>query len=221
MSNPAAQLTFLDLPGCTLTRRTLDIPATITDAQLPQVGSKLLSVRGCLKWAIGSVLAEMVTRKPKTKAGEPDESWANEFADAHDIDPKERREILAIHTFFPAELRTVDLSYEHYKEAMLGVHDNQPKQLQRALAYLQAAHAHAWTHTQLRRHIRSSQAQEKPDTTQTAFAGYGSVFDFRRYMQQEAAQPITPDRARLLLADIGEDTLEFIDRLRITAAKGS
>lgn len=212
----SAQLTFLDLPGCTLTKRTLEIPLSITDAQLPIVGSKLLSVRGCLKWAIGSVLSEMVTRKtPPGK--DPDETWANEFAEAHDIDPKERREILALHTFYPPHTRTLDLSYEHYKEAMLGIDDGKPKQLPRALAYLQTAALNHWSHTQLRRHIRSSQSTESPDTTPPQFQGYGIVFDFRRYIQHESAHPITPERARLLLNDIGEDTLQFIDTLRSMA----
>lgn len=211
------QLTFLELPGCTLTKRTLKIPEAIADAQLPVIGSKLLSVRGCLKWAIGSVLSEMVSRKtPPNK--DPDETWAIEFADAHDIDPKERREILAIHTFYPPPHRTIELSYEHYKEAMLGIGDGKPKQLQRALAYLQTASLNHWTHTQLRRHIRSSQSIEQPDSTQSEFEGYSVIFDFRRYIQHESTHPITPDRARLLLQDIGLETLDFLDRLRTIAA---
>lgn len=209
------QLTFLDLPGCTLTKRSLAIPSTLTDAQLPAVGAKLLSVRGCLKWAIGSVLSEMISRKSTQK--QTDETWATEFAEAHDIDPKERRELLAIHLFYPSDSRTIDLSYEHYKEAMLGIDDGKPNQLKRALAYLQTAALNHWSHTQLRRHIRSSQAQEFPDTTQTHFQGYGAVFDFRRYIQHESQHPITPERARLLLQDIGEDTLSFLDTLRSLA----
>lgn len=211
-----AQLSFLDLPGCTLTRRSLAIPESLTDAQLPQVGAKLFSVRGCIKWAIASVLDEMVARK--TKLGkDPDETWANEFAEAHDLDPKERRELLAMHAFFPVASRTLDLSYEHYREAMLGIDDGKPSQLKRALAYLQTAEINHWSHTQLRRHIRASQATEAPDTSQTEFAGYGAVFDFRRYIQHEAEHPITPERARLLLQDIGQDTIDFIDRLREVA----
>lgn len=216
---PAQQLTFLDLPGCTLTKRTLAFPAALPDAQLPQVGSRLLAIRGCIKWALGSLLSEMTTRRT-TDPRNPDETWTNEFAEAHDIDPKERREIIAIHTFFPPDSRTHDLTYEHYKEAMLGVGDGRPNMLKRALAYLQTAAINHWSHTELRRHIRSAQAAESPDTMQTEFTGYGAIFDFRRYMQKEAGHPITPERAKLLLNDIGPDTLRFIDELRTIVAQG-
>jgi hypothetical protein len=151
----------------------------------------------------------MVTRDPNK-----DETWAHEFSEAHDIDPKERREMLAIHTFYPPESRSIDLSYEHYKEAMLGIDDGKPDQLKRAVAYLESAVAHHWSHTGLRRHIRSSQATELPDTTQSEFNGYGAIFDFRRYIQHQSTTPLTPERARLLLNDIGQETLDFIDRLR-------
>lgn len=210
------QLTLLDLPGCTPTKRGLTL--TVSDEQLPIVGSRLMAFRGWVKWGIGSVLGEMIDRTPKTKANEPDHTWANDFADAHDLDPKERREILCVHTFYPPSSRTYDLSYEHYREAMLGVGPTNTDALSHASLYLAAAQSNNWTHTQLRRHIRSTQSTELPDTTQTEFQGYSSIFDFRRYILAQAAQPITPEQAKLILSDLGEDTLDYLDKLRAIAS---
>lgn len=210
--------TTLRIPGAHITRRDLVFdPGIATDA-LPAIGGRILAVRGYGKWALGAVLCEMRGRGVANagETGDASGDWATHWADVNGVDPKERREIMGVYTFYPAASRTADLSWEHYREAMLGVCDGKPRALPRALDYLRLAEEQQLSVSGLRRHIRTAQATEQPTAKQTEIAEYSAVFDFRRYAAREVKQieSYTKERAELVLADIGDETCAFIDALR-------
>ena len=206
----------VNLPGVQFTRNSLVFAAQLADEAIPEIGRRIHLIRGFSKWAMGAVLAEMIRRR------DADETWANEFTAAIQMDPKERREILGVHTFFPPPARTINLSYEHYREAMWGVADGKPEALRRALDYLRRARDGDWSLSQLRLTIRREQATEQPDAPTQAdldLARYGAVFTFRAFAAAELpnAATLTPERAQMILSDLG-DAPKYIDALRERAA---
>ena len=216
----------LSIPGATIARRNLLIDRATKDEDLPAIGYRLIAVRGFSKWGLGALMGEMIGRAGLGE-GTPNDTdlaatQAGHWADCAGIDPKERRELLGVATFYPPRERTRDLSWEHYREAMWGIADGLPNQLGRACDLLDEAVEKAWTVTALRRYIRASQATEQPsDKQQSHLDGYGCVFDFRRYAAREleCIATYTPERAALLLADIGDEAIRFIEELRSIAAK--
>ena len=212
-------LTLAESPHLAFTERGLTFAKSITDAELLTIGHRLFAVRGYLNWAIGSFFSEMLTRRTNEKLT-TDESWLLEFCETLRIDPKLRRECLEVFQFYSrAPADTPRLSYDHHREAYWGTCDGRPRQLQRAIAHLRAAQNDSLSVSELRRLIRSSSVTEHPDSTQTEFEGYGVVFEFRRFAARELPNlsSITPERASLLLSDIGDDALAFIDGLRAKA----
>lgn len=227
------------------TARGLVFAPGATESDLLGVGRRLFAVRSYTKWALGSVFAAMIqardarrevsdrAKKDDTPGGE----WAAEFAGAHHLDPKEYREMLGVYTFY--QLGEADqgetggtsgaqvgdlggLDFEHYREAMWGVDDGQPNQRKRALDYLRTAHKGGMTVTQLRRHIRTNAATQSVEPAQTEMAAYGWIFDARRWCEREMEKVnrYTPERAALILSDMGESMLSYIDALRDIASTG-
>lgn len=220
----------------------------VTESELLGVGRRLFAVRSYTKWALGSVFAAMVQAREKRRevsdrARKDDATgaeWAAEFAGAHHLDPKEYREMLGVYTFYHtgaentkaggvgvgtlvgADGELAGLDFEHFREAMWGVDDGAPDQRTRALAYLRTAHVGGMTVTQLRRHIRTSAATQTVEPAQTELAAYGWVFDARRWCEREMdkVHRYTPERASLILSDMGESMLSYIDALRDIAGGG-
>lgn len=241
MENAHAQLELLletlHLPsdGVSFTTHGLDIAPVATDQELLSIGHRLFAVRLYTKWALGSLFAEMQRRQRarqderQTRGGksfgDPDiiPGGALEFASVHDIDPKEFREVTGVCTFYADCKDTPALSFDHHREAMWGVDDGQPKQLERALGFLRYAFEHKLSVTQLRRHIRASHASEPAEPEQLEIASYAVVFDFMRWCKRELQQVHTysPDRARLILSDLGQATFDYIDALRELARESS
>lgn len=211
----------------------------VSEADLLIVGRRLFAVRSYVKWAMGSVFAAMVrvreARREASARARKDEKngteWAGEFAAAHQLDPKEYREMIGVFTFYRVgtdsgekALRELgSLSFEHYREAMWAVDDGQPQQLERAIAHLRHARDQRWTTVApLRRYIRSSSATQTVEPTQPELAAYGAVFEFMRWAKRELdrVESYTPERAALILSDLGDSTLSYIDALR-DIAKGA
>jgi hypothetical protein len=222
--------------GVRIAERGLTFRGAETDSELVRVGSALFGVRSVLKWSLGSLFAEMQRRSADKKQREEKKraegcdlpAWhdqrggvrAGDFAESHQLDPKEFREVLGVFTFYQGAKDMPRVSFEHAREAMWAVDDGQPRQSERALAYLRLAEERSMTLTQLRRHMRSSGVTEPVETMQLDLAQYSAVFDFRRWAQGELDKlpNYTPERARVILVDIGESTLSYIDALRAIAA---
>jgi hypothetical protein len=95
-----------------------------------------------------------------------------------------------------------------------------PAQRASALAYLAAAAASGMSVTQLRAHIRGSQRTERTEQRELSIAAYGAVFDFHRFATRELASvsDCKPERARMILADLGQSSLDYIAALQRIAA---
>ncbi len=207
------------------TPRGLAFSSRATDEDVLEIGRRIFAIRGQTKWMLGSLFAEMMKRRP-AEAGSTqdyDVGWAAEFAAAHDLDPKERREMMGVFTFYaPCESTPGPLSYEHHREAMWGVNDGRPQQLTRALAFLTRAASEGLSVTQLRMLIREQgRTTTTPAPDQLDLASYSVVFDFMRYAKRElqAVHTYTPERARMVLHDLGgEAFLAYADALRARAA---
>lgn len=197
----------------------LEFGPDFNEADLLTVGHRLFATRSYIKWALGSLFAEMIKRRTRKKEGIENEDagqeWARDLAQARELDPKEYREVLGVFLFYRG-VETPGLSFEHHREAMWGVDDGKPEQLSRAVAFLLHAQQHDLTFTQLRRHIRSSYPGEAPEPRQMELAQYNAVFDFMRFAKRELddVHTYTPERARMVLADLGEAALSYIDALR-------
>lgn len=200
----------LRLPHAEVSERQLRIDTTASDADLMVITRRLVAVAGYARWALATVLDALLTRKGET--------WLNEFCITCEIHPKFRRELLAVHTFYPESRRKLDLSYHHYRDAMLIVSDGKPKALDRALACLTTAHNNGWTVGELRRHTRLATATPQhgqATAIQQGFGAYECVHDFARYAHQELPRLATwsAERVTLVLADMG-DAPAFVDQLR-------
>jgi hypothetical protein len=79
------------------------------------------------------------------------------------------------------------------------------------------------TLTQLRAHIRGSQRTERPEQRELSLAAYSAVFDFHRFATRElaAVADMKPERARMIIADLGQTSLDFIAALQRIAASPS
>ncbi len=204
-----------------------------TPEELITFGQNLCATRAYLRFALGSVFvalihsrARLATSKEQERAQEDAEDYARAFAVAHNIDPKEFREILGVARFYsPADLTGLgSLSFEHYREAMWGAAlkapgGGGPTVLPAALSYLRVAHKEGWKYTQLRRHIRSLDAV-LPEERQLELSAYSAVFAFMRFAKRELQEvhTYTPERASLILADLSESTFEYLDALREISA---
>lgn len=222
----AAEVITLPRPGlATFEPRGLTFAASATDADILAIGSRLMACRGYLTWALGSLFAEMMRRRPSgadTTHADHDASWVGEFCDAHQIDPKLRRELTGVYLFYksaPADAPA--LSFDHYREAYWGV-ISKPNGggIREAMKYLTRAASENLSVSALRALIRRDSAtapSHKPD--QLNLADYAPVLDIMRYAARELPRVSTysPDRARAILADLGEAPA-YIDALRARAA---
>lgn len=112
-------------PGiATFTVQGLTISENATESDLLALGTRLLAVRSWTRWGLGSVFAAMLTKRPHPDAsghaGEFDTGWVSDFADAHRLDHKERRELIGVALFYGGASPTPHLSFEHHREAMWG-----------------------------------------------------------------------------------------------------
>jgi hypothetical protein len=238
----------------------LDISPDATEADLVALGSRIFAVRSWTKWGLGSVFAAMMRARPHPDTanhpGEFDTTWASEFADAHHLDPKERREMMGVYLFYRGGSPTPALSFEHHREAMWGATVAFPDEgdtphpvaspergassqhpggvslarppasttkgtspVTTAGAYLLRAASDGLSVTQLRAHIRTSRQTEKREQRELALAGYSVVFDFHRFAARELplVAAYSPERARLVISDLGQTSLDYIAALQRAA----
>jgi hypothetical protein len=209
--------------------RGLSIAPHASEADLLDIGHRVFAVRGQLKWMIGSLFAAMIEARDKQRAALPTHaqntidaghSWVSSFADAHLLDPKERRELLGVYLFFRDFKDPPALSFDHYKEVMWGVDDGKPNAKERGASFLTHAQVHGLTVTELRRHIRASQATHQPEPKQLEMAHYSAVFEAMRFAKRELplVQSYTLERCALILEDLG-DTPAYVDALRARLAQ--
>ncbi len=200
--------------------RGLEFAPDITPRELTDIGHRLIAIRGYLKWALGSLFAEMIRRRNECRGRKdmPGETWAAQFAEAHKIDSKEFREVIGVCVFYANAEPFPSLSYEHHREAMWGVDDGQPRQLERAVAYLQEGARNGWGVGQLRRHMRSAGATEPVEPQQMDLGEYGVVHEAGRWArhQLDALGSYSAERAALVLDDL-EPVIQLVDRLRALA----
>jgi len=108
----------------TVTDQGLVISEDATESDLLALGARLFAVRSWTKWGLGSVFAAMLKKRPHPDfaghPGEYDTGWVSDFADAHRLDPKERRELIGVCLFYGGASPTPHLSFEHHREAMWG-----------------------------------------------------------------------------------------------------
>ena len=203
----------------------------VTVAELLRVGNSLLSTRGVLNFALGSLFDHLVTcvaHKNDKHGLSPDqrlteaEHYVRTFAATHNLNPKEYREILGVARFYRGvDLKALGgmLTFEHYREAMWGAALKPGAGAPLAVELLLKASGGGMSISDFRRHIRTTYATETRAPRQTDLALYSAVFEFRRYAKREieTIDSFTPERARLILADLGEESLLFIDALRALA----
>ncbi len=197
-----------------------------TDAQILAVGHRLLAAKGYISWALGSLFAEMLKRRP-SKAGsltDRDMGWVSEFCDAHRLDAKLRRELIGVYLFYQAApVDSPSLDYEYYRECYFGTWGMETGgRLSKALGYLHRALDEGLSVTALRMLIRAEgRTTTPPAEDELNLAAYSAVFDFMRFAKHElpSVASYTPERARLILDDLGSDTIAYIDAVRSIAAR--
>lgn len=197
----------LNLPHAQIAPRALSIDPNAADADLSTIAKRLIAVSEYSRWALASALATILKRKG--------ERWLNEFCSNSGINPKLRRELLAVHAFYPPAQRTIPVTYYHYRDAMLIVSDGKPKPLQRALGCLALASTHHWSVSELRKHARGATATDKATPKQDEFVSYRAVHDVARYARHElpSLASWTKERIDVVLDDLS-DSIELVDRLR-------
>lgn len=206
----------IHLPCAVIQDRALHISPDATDSDVLDLTTRLVSVAGYAHWALAAALGELLMRRTRADGAPAAESWLNEFCVAHGLKPKLRRELLAVHTFYPPDARTYDLTYEHYRDAMLIAADGKPRALPRALETLAAAHDARWSVSELRRHARASAAVETPTppAQASAFDEYHAVEAFARFVHGSLPTLASwqPERIAIVRDELRE-VREFIDRL--------
>jgi len=209
--------------------RGLSIAPHASEADLLDIGHRVFAVRGQIKWMLGSLFAAMIEARDAKRNALPahaqntieaGHAWVSAFADAHHLDPKERRELVGVHLFFRDFKDPPPLSFDHYKEVMWGVDDGKPDAKGRGASFLAHAHTHSLTVTELRRHIRASQATHHPEPKQLEMAHYSAVFEAMRFAKRELPllSSYDSERAALILSDLG-DMPAYIDGLRAIAGQ--
>lgn len=212
----------------------LEISQHATAEELILVGNRLLNTRSILNFALGSLFDALVTKRavenkhagmsPEQRLDEA-EHFVREFAAAHNLHPKDYREVIGVARFY----RGVDLAslgggltFEHFREAMWGVALQTPGGgVDAALTMLRKAAGGAMNVSDFRRYIRGSTATSPKEGKQTELALYSAVFEFRRWARREKdhLDEYSPERARMVVADLGQETLIFLDALRQRAAQ--
>ncbi len=200
----------------TIRDRALIIADSASDQEVLDLAIRLVSVSGFTQWALAAALGELLIRRTASDGPDAAEAFINDFCALHGLKPKLRRELLAVHTFYPPDTRVYDLTYEHYRDAMLIASDGRPKALARATATLARAHDAGWSVSDMRRHARAAAAIETPTppTQSSAFDDYHAVSAFAAFVH--ASLPTlaswTPERIALIASELHE-AREFLDRL--------
>lgn len=191
-----------------------------SDAQLAALVRDAIKSRDQLKWAIGDALTELEKRHPIENRGGKNDQWVNDFCKAIGMHHQQRKELITVCLFYPSPLRSHALSFEHYRDAMIGAQPATAGAMQRAIGYLHHCVHHTLTVSALRRHIRQSSRIHSAQRNNSTLALYAPVFAFRRFAkaQTKAKSQITKQRARLILADLGEDVPNLITTLQRIAS---
>ena len=199
-----------------------------TQDDLLAIAARCLNQRGFLNFALGSLFERLIDLKahadsnsghsPETRIQEA-ERFVREFAEVHLMKPREYRELLGVARYYRGGdfSKLGGLTFEHYREAMwagVGMKPGGDVSLSRAL--LQHASENRLGVSAFRRYIRSLYAKEEKEGKQMELLSYASVFAFRRFAKAELAvlPSYTRERARIVLEDLGDDSLTYIDALR-------
>ena len=191
-----------------------------SDIDLSKLIRASIKSRDQLKWMIGDALTELERRHPIENRGGKNDQWVNDFCLAIGLHHQKRKELIAVCLFYPPAKRTHALSYEHYRDAMFGSDPSSPNAIARAIVYLDHCVHHSLTVSKLRQHIRQSTRIHSKQSDKSAISSYSPVFAFRRFAKAQVKDNtrITKQRARIILADLGDDVPRLLSTLQRIAA---
>jgi len=169
----------LSIPGTELNHRSLRIDQDITPENLCNVNQLLCTIQSCLSWWVGDLLVFVRERAKERTRKEKLEEHPN-------IDPEELEKIateignesvwnvineaydsevaavsMEVCSLIPPEYREFNLSFKHYREAILLTHCN----VKAARDWLEEAEENNWSVSQLRKQIRLDQADKSSTLT--------------------------------------------------------
>ena len=217
----------LSIPGTEFNHRSLKIDQDIDQENLSNVNQLLCTVTSCSSWWLGDLLvfvrdrAKERARKEKleehpnidpeelekfaTEAG--NESVWNVINEAYDS------EVAAVSmevcSAIPHELRTYNLSFKHYREAILLTR----KDVKAACVWLHEAERNNWSVSQLRKQIRLDQADRSTNLTirsidsASVYQHINSLYSFIKSCDVDEDAPILDkleEDARSLIKVISE-----------------
>lgn len=195
----------LSLPGLEIAPRNLTLLPDTTDAQLIHASTQLTTLTDYGNWGLASVLSALQTRKG--------DDWLSAHCEAIGLPAKKRRELLIVHTFYVE--RPYNLSYDHYREALLLTPPTAKNRLKHALESLKTASSQSLKLGPFRRHLRASLATHPPHQVESPIADYATALAFNRFAHRAlpSISSWPKDRIALFLSDMSS-AIELLDRLR-------
>ena len=217
----------LSIPGTEFGHRSLKIDPRINQEHLGNVNQLLSSVASCSSWWVGDLLVFVRDRAKERARQEKLEEFPN-------IDPEELERIVAemgkecawnliyeaydseaaavsmeVCSAIPHELRTYNLSFKHYREAILLTH----KDIKGTCVWLHEAEKNNWSVSQLRKQIRLDQADKSTNLTikfvdsASLYQHINSLYSFVRSCDVDEDAPVLDkleEDARSLIKVISE-----------------
>ena len=217
----------LSIPGAEFGHRSLRIDPNIKKENLGNVNQLLSSVASCSSWWVGDLLVfvrkraekrarvEKLEEKPdidfeeleKIVTGIGNESAWNLIYEAYDSEAAAVS--MEVCSAIPHELRTYNLSFKHYREAILLTR----KDVKAACVWLHEAERNNWSVSQLRKQIRLDQADRSTNLTirsidsASVYQHINSLYSFIKSCDVDEDAPILDkleEDARSLIKVISE-----------------
>jgi len=217
----------LSIPGAEFGHRSLRIDPNIKKENLSNVNQLLSAVASCSSWWVGDLLAfvrkraekrarvEKLEEKPNIDFEEleetvnriGDESAWNLIYEAYDSEAAAVS--MEVCSAIPHELRTYNLSFKHYREAILLTR----KDVKAACVWLREAEENNWSVSQLRKQIRLDRADKSSTLTiqslnhSTLYQHINSLYSFVKSCDVDEDASILDkleEDARSLIKVIGE-----------------
>ena len=221
----------LSIPGAEFSQRSLKIDRDIDRAYLDNVSQLLSTVTSCSSWWVGDLLVfvrgrakesarirlleDAPTVKPEvfeksvTESG--DECVWNLINGAYDSEAAAVS--MEVCSAIPPELRTFNVSFKHYREAILLTRKYGDDAVDIALAWLQEAEDNNWSVSELRKQIRLDQADKSTNLTiksvdsASLYQHINSLYSFVKSCDVDEDAPVLDkleEDARSLIKVIGE-----------------
>jgi hypothetical protein len=200
----------VSLPGCKFSRTGLLIDTKASDEQLTQIGNALVTIEGSRSWWIGDYGCALQRRKG--------EAYTEGRAEVLGIEPGSFRVYKCTADFFPVLSRLNALSFGHHYEAMVGADGD----LAVAQNWLGLAEKNEWSVSELRKEIRATRAEYKPDGQKPTGNGYSALLDANRYAssQMQELESYTSERAAAILED-NKQLAQYLAQLAEIVRRGA